>query len=62
VGSESFVIATKERLGVKAKGREEIGGEGVYELRESAGPYRGILGRENGGLRVEKGYFLDDND
>jgi len=55
------VSATKERLGAKAKGREVIGG-GVYELRESPGPYKAILGHENGGLRVEKGYSWDDND
>jgi len=62
VGSEGFVSATKEALGVKGKGREVIGGEGVYELRESPGLYKGILGHENGGLRPKNTYFWDDND
>jgi len=43
VGSEGFVMATKERLGFKARAREVIGGEGSYELKESSRPYRGIL-------------------
>lgn len=61
VGSEAFVRATKEKLGFKGKGREVIGGDGSYELRESPASYRGILGQESGGLRVENAYFWDDN-
>jgi REP element-mobilizing transposase RayT len=39
VGSKEFVEDTKERLGVKARGREVIGGDGTYQLRETAEPY-----------------------
>jgi hypothetical protein len=60
VGSELFVTVTKEKLGVKGKGREVIGGDGSYELRESPAPYSGILGHENEGLRLKNTYFWDD--
>jgi putative transposase len=61
VGTEAFVTATKEKLGVKVKGREVIGGDGSYELRESPAPYKAILGHENNVLRFENTYFWDDN-
>jgi putative transposase len=61
VGSEAFVTATKEKLGLRAKGREVVGGEGSYVLQESPAPYKGILGHENDGLRLENTYFWDDN-
>ncbi len=53
VGSEAFVMATKEKLGFRAKGREVIGGDGSYELKESPAPYSGILGHENVVLRLQ---------
>lgn len=46
VGREAFVTMTKERLGSRAKGREVIGGDGIYVLQESPEPYDSILGRE----------------
>ena len=58
VGSESFVTTTKEKLGVKGKGREVIGTNGSYELRETTAPYKGILGHENGTLRIQKGVAI----
>ncbi len=51
VGTEAFVTGTKDKLGVKAKGREVIGGDGSYELRESPASYKGILDHENDGIR-----------
>ena len=51
---------TKEKLGFKAKGREVIGVEGSYELRESPAPYNGILGHENPALRPHNEYVWDD--
>ena len=54
------MTATKEKLGSKAKGREVIGVDGSYELRESPGPYKGILGHENAVLRPQNEYFWDD--
>jgi hypothetical protein len=56
VGSESFVAATKEKLGLKAKGRKMVGGDGSYKLRESPAPYKGILGHENEVLRPQNEY------
>ena len=57
VGSEAFVMATKEKLEFRAKGREVIGGDGSYELKESPAPYSGILGHENAVLRPQNEYF-----
>ena len=61
VGSESFVMMTKEKLGIKAKGREVVGEEGSYVLREPPAPYSSILGYENDVLRPENAYFWDHN-
>jgi hypothetical protein len=61
VGSEAFLTARKEKLGVKVKGREMIGGDGSYELRKSPAAYEGILGHENEGPRLENTYFWGDN-
>jgi REP element-mobilizing transposase RayT len=61
VGSESFVMMTKEKLGIKAKGREVVGEDGSYALRESPAPYNSILGHENDVLRPENAYFWDHN-
>jgi putative transposase len=61
VGSESFVMMTKEKLGIKAKGREVVGEDGSYALRESPAPYNSILGYENDVLRPENAYFWDHN-
>jgi putative transposase len=61
VGSESFVMMTKEKLGIKAKGREVVGEDGSYVLQESPAPYNSILGYENDALRPENGYFWEHN-
>lgn len=61
VGSASFVNATKEKLGMKGKGREVIGADGSYELRESPAPYKTILEHENGGLRLQNVYYWNNN-
>jgi putative transposase len=61
MGSESFVMMTKEKLGIKAKGREVVGEDGSYALRESPAPYNSILGHENDVLRPENAYFWDHN-
>ncbi len=60
VGSEAFVTATKEKLGLKAKGREVVGRDGSYELRESPAAYKVILGHENAVLRLQNEYCWDD--
>ena len=61
VGSERFVKATKEKLGFKAKGREVIGADGSYQLKESPAPYKGNLALENEPLRLQNGYFWKDS-
>jgi putative transposase len=40
VGSEQFVQSTKERLGVKARGREVIAADGSSELQEEGTSYK----------------------
>ena len=60
MGSEQFVHATQAKLAVKGHGREVIGADGSYELRESPSPYRTILGQESDGLRLQNGYFWND--
>jgi putative transposase len=61
VGSRSFVDTTREKLGIKVRGREVIEKNGSYELRESPAPYRAILGDENNSIRLQNAYFLNDN-
>ena len=61
VGSQQFVKATKEKLGFKAKGREVIGGDGSYQLKESSTPYKGNLALENEPLRLQNEYFWEDS-
>jgi hypothetical protein len=60
VGSRLFVEMTKERLGIKAKGRRVTAQNSSYELREPAAPYRGIFGVKNGLLRRGNAYFWDE--
>ena len=60
VGSESYIEDTIQKLGIKAKGREFIGGNKSCELRESAVPYGGNFTPENGYLRPQNVYYWDD--
>jgi hypothetical protein len=59
VGSEDFVRETKERLGIRAIGREVVGDDGAFELRESRVAYDSGFAMENGDLRGENAYFWD---
>jgi hypothetical protein len=59
-GSEEFVTATKEKLGFKAKGREVVGKDGSFELKEPPTAYGGILRHENDFLRPQNQYFWED--
>ena len=43
VGNEAFVRETKEKLGIRAIGREDVGADGSYELRESGIPYEAVF-------------------
>jgi REP element-mobilizing transposase RayT len=57
VGSEPFVRDTKQRLEIRAVGREVTGADGSYELREPAIPYEAVFNPQNGDLRAENKYF-----
>ncbi len=61
VGFKGFVEATKERLGIRAKGRKVFNNNGAYELREPTAPYKGDFDPENGVLRLENTYFWNDS-
>jgi putative transposase len=62
VGSQGFVERIKAVLGIKAIGREVMGGDGVYELREPEIPYGVNFTNENGDLRPKNTYFWDISD
>ena len=57
VWTEGFVKATRERLGIKAKGREVVGENGSYQLKDPETAYTGNFDMENGDLRFENAYF-----
>jgi hypothetical protein len=59
IGNEVFVRETKEKLGIKAIGREVIGGDGSYELREPEIPYDSNFGFKNVGLRQENTFYWE---
>ena len=59
IGAEGFVRDTKEKLGIRAMGREVIGGNEFYELREPETSYKTDFGLENDGLGQENKYFWD---
>jgi putative transposase len=57
VGSRSFVEKVKALLGYRAKGREVIGGNEGYQLREGSGPYKVLFGVGNDDIGLENTYF-----
>jgi hypothetical protein len=57
VGSESFVRDTQEKLGIRGIGREVVGTNECFELREPETPYEALLGPQNGDLRQENTYY-----
>ena len=61
VGSKGFVEATKEKLGIRAKGRKVFRNNGAYELREPVALYKGVFNPEKGVLRLENTYSWRDN-
>jgi len=52
----------KAELGIKARGREVMGENGIYELREGDVAYNSIFPRENAGLRPPNAYFWNVSD
>jgi putative transposase len=61
VGSRAFVTETKERLGVRAKGRKLVGTGECCELKESPAPYKGISGHENEAIRLQNEYYWENS-
>lgn len=59
VGCEAFVRDTKERLGIRAMGRQIMGDNGTCELRESEVSYDANFHAENGVLRQENAFYWD---
>ena len=59
VGDEGYVGDVKGNLGIRAMGREVIGVNGSYELREPETSYKADFGQENDGLRQENTYVVD---
>jgi len=59
VGNEDYVRDMKEKLGIRALGREVIEVKGVCELRETLAPYGADFGMENEALRQENTYYWD---
>ncbi len=62
VGNELFVRETKEKLGIKAIGREVIETNESYELREPEIPYNANFSLGNGGLREENTFYWETSD
>lgn len=61
VGSETFVISTKEKLGIRAKGRTVIGSDGSCELREASVPYSHLFGARNKAISAENAFYWNCN-
>jgi hypothetical protein len=59
VGSKDFVSRTKEKLGIRALGREVVGDGGSFELREPVTSYDVVFDVKNADLRPENTYFWD---
>ena len=60
VGTEGFVKAIQEKLGVKAKGRQVLGENGSYQLRDPVASYTGNIASENSDLRFENIYLWEN--
>ncbi len=57
-GSRSFVENVKAHLGFRVKGRDIIGANEGYQLREGSAPYKALFGAENDDIGLENTYFL----
>jgi len=52
---------TKEKLGIRAKGRKMVGTGDNFKLRESPAPYKDISGHENAVIRLQNEYFGENS-
>ena len=57
VGSEEFVVDTKAKLEIRAKGRKTNESNGQYELRESESSYNAHFDPKKSHIEPENGYF-----
>ena len=62
VGNEAFVRETKEKLGIRAIGREVIGADGSYELRDPETFYEAVFNPPDDDLSEENALFWDISD
>jgi hypothetical protein len=61
VGRSSFVENVKTLSGYRAKGRDVIGGNEGYQLREVSAPYKVLFGAGNEDIGLENTYFWSVN-
>lgn len=61
VGSEGFVEKTKEKLGIRAKGRKVLDSGMAFQLRESKVSYCAVFDTENDDIGGENSYFWSTN-
>jgi putative transposase len=61
VGDVSFVMETKKALGAKALGRNTLGEDSNFQLRESVEPYNSLFPPEKGVLRTENTFLWNVN-
>jgi putative transposase len=61
VGSRSYVEQVKAILGFRAKGRDVIGGNEGYQLREESAAYKALFGAKNEDVGLENAYFWKVN-
>ena len=57
VGTQGFVEKTKQKLGIRAKGRKVVAAGEAYQLRETQVSYPVNLDLENDDIGVENAYF-----
>ena len=61
IGSKSFVEKVKSLLGFRAKGRNVLGGDKRYQLREEAAPYMTLFRAEKDDIGTENAHVWDMN-
>ena len=61
IGTQRFVENTKQKLGIRARGRKVVGAGKAYQLRELQVSYTANFGFENDYIGLENTYFWDVN-
>jgi putative transposase len=59
VGSRSFIESVKANLGFRAKGRDVIGTDAGYQLRESHASYKALFEAKNEDIGLKNTRFWD---